>query len=1114
MNIPARSDILFLFVFAAVFGITLEVKAASETCANPVAKVIAFRGLPKVHNSASEVWTGTTVDQIICGGDSISTDRNSNATIFLFKTNTYARLDSNTALKFNLNDHNAPEMSTRILDGLVYFFSRTKWHLEIDTPHVNGGIDGTEILVRVDTQERKSSVLVFEGVYGFEDPDSGDKGVLSTNQAAEFSEHGIHRVDSLEEINQLSMWRFVSHPLDTVQWVINFPRLIRQQSNNSSQLIKIHELIQIGQLGRAERALKNLPETTESLSFLAIIEIAKARDQDDRDQALKHARQATNLDPASVPAALALSYALQANTQLGNALEHLLSMPSKNDGLLLTRIAELQLAHGKIKEAKIYGQQAIEVEPNLAQAHSVLGFAYLGEKKYKQAEAVFHQAIRIDPNVPESSLGLGLVQIARGRLKEGILNLERAVILNPNFSLFRSYLGRAYLDENTIKRARTQFDLAIRRDPQDSFPNLLSAVERLYSSAPITALKFAKAAEELDVQRGVYRTKDLLGSDRAVKGSTIATIYGQLDLHDLGVIEASKAVELDPKNQAAYRSRSDLHTKDARVDQIRITDLLISRLLQPISHEVYPGFLEEQGLFTYDNPISSAFGLNSYEQAFDKNGLGGFGSLMAGSHDTVSNQLFLSAVHGPLGLNLSNFHYETDGFRENADVRHGVWSAHLAAKPTPRLKVQLDYRNRRSRQGDISQNFDPEQFSIFQTENLDHETIRAGLVKEFGRRHLLIVNGSYEQLETLQSDVTPAAFTEISVNADGFSVQIQSINTFESFNIISGTDVDKFLADGIFAVDISNSFGGVCPPFIASCKFVTNAPIKDQSITAYSYMNWNVLDRAVITLGASGTFVDSNLGKFSKFNPKVGFSYNVLEGLEISAAYHPYVANSRILGNSLEPTHIAHLPQFRDDLSKSQVKAISAQLKWSIDKYQVYTGGGWQRTISDIPRAIVTTGQVDEHRYRESESKLYLTKLIGSKLSLGSKLSHRKQWFDIPGGGSFIVPVDELRTIHIPTTVKLFPGKGFNISVTNNFVRQYIVAPSSLSTEKETSTLSTFDASLSWQLPSVRAVASLQARNIFGSKFKYHDPFFVTEDADPSYFIPKPSIIASISARF
>ena len=64
---------------------------------------------------------------------------------------------------------------------------------------------------------------------------------------------------------------------------------------------------------------------------------------------------------------------------------------------------------GKLEEAIIAYQQAIQIDPNHANAYFNLGLAYGRQGQLEQAIAAYQQAIQIDPNDADVYTNLGNV---------------------------------------------------------------------------------------------------------------------------------------------------------------------------------------------------------------------------------------------------------------------------------------------------------------------------------------------------------------------------------------------------------------------------------------------------------------------------------------------------------------------------------------------------------------------------------------------------------------------------------------------------------------------------------------------------------------------------------
>ncbi len=69
------------------------------------------------------------------------------------------------------------------------------------------------------------------------------------------------------------------------------------------------------------------------------------------------------------------------------------------------------------------------------------------------------------------------------------MGIERALAHDPRRASLRNWLGRAYFDEGLANKAREEFELAKREDPEDPNSYLFSAIERYAANRPVDALQ-------------------------------------------------------------------------------------------------------------------------------------------------------------------------------------------------------------------------------------------------------------------------------------------------------------------------------------------------------------------------------------------------------------------------------------------------------------------------------------------------------------------------------------------------------------------------------------------------------------------------------------------------
>ena len=167
--------------------------------------------------------------------------------------------------------------------------------------------------------------------------------------------------------------------------------------------------------------------------------------------------------------------------------------------------------------------------------HLVFGFAALTEFRTKMAREAFQRQSKLDSADPLARFGLGLAIIRDGALAEGRRYLEMAVGLDFSNSLLRSYLGKAYFEEKRDPLDAKQFAIAKELDPLDPTPYLYDAIRLQSVNRPVEAMLNMEKSIELNDNRAVYRSRQLLDSDRATRGANLARIYDDLGFRAVGL---------------------------------------------------------------------------------------------------------------------------------------------------------------------------------------------------------------------------------------------------------------------------------------------------------------------------------------------------------------------------------------------------------------------------------------------------------------------------------------------------------------------------------------------------------------------------------------------------
>src|SRR4029077_600318 len=113
-------------------------------------------------------------------------------------------------------------------------------------------------------------------------------------------------------------------------------------------------------------------------------------------------------------------------------------------------------------KARTLAERALQLQPDLPEAHLALGFSYYyGDNNYEAALKEFEIAQRALPNESEVYLAIGAIQRRQGKWLESTANLEKAVNLNPKDSWPLQNLAFNYQMQRNFDAANKAIDRAL-----------------------------------------------------------------------------------------------------------------------------------------------------------------------------------------------------------------------------------------------------------------------------------------------------------------------------------------------------------------------------------------------------------------------------------------------------------------------------------------------------------------------------------------------------------------------------------------------------------------------------------------------------------------------------
>lgn len=185
--------------------------------------------------------------------------------------------------------------------------------------------------------------------------------------------------------------------------------------------------------------------------------------------------------------------------------------------------------------------RALELAPELAEAHASLGLIRHNQGEYASAEQALERAIELNPSYTMAHVWRGLILTSQGRYRAAAAHMRNAFRLDPLSPIINANVGFDALRFGDFAEAEARFTAAIEIDPAFQVP--YSGMARLHAS------------------RGSLE-EALRWIDRAIERAPTRTFYlarKALILAQLGRLDAAvTAIEAACCNPAGNRFEADL----------------------------------------------------------------------------------------------------------------------------------------------------------------------------------------------------------------------------------------------------------------------------------------------------------------------------------------------------------------------------------------------------------------------------------------------------------------------------------------------------------------------------------------------------------------------------
>jgi tetratricopeptide (TPR) repeat protein len=686
-----------------------------------------------------------------------------------------------------------------------------------------------------------------------------------------------------------------------------------------------------------------------------------------------------------------------------------------------------------------------------------------------------------------------LAKIRDGDLEDGRREIEIAVSLDPDNALIRSYLGKAYFEEKRDKQAGDQYEMSKQLDPNDPTSYFYDAIRKQTTNRPVEALQDMQTAIELNDNRAVYRSRLLLDSDLAARSAALGRIYSDLGFQQLALVEGWKSINTDPTNFSAHRFLADSYSVLPRHEIARVSELLQSQLLQPLNMTPIQPRLAESNLFLISAGGPAGLSFNEFNPLFNRNGINlqmtGFG----GENSTYAGEGVLSGIYKKASFSLGGFHFQTDGWRKNADQRDSIGNAFLQFELSPQTSVQTELRYRNSKEGDLQLNFFRDDFRPNLKETAETSSYRVGLRHAFSPSSTVLGSFMYQHSDSGLVDSPDSVLVGLKDKFPGqkaFSGELQYL--FRSTYVNATTGVGHFNVnrkhDVILDFDLTPFGEGP-----VTVRTLTNEDNKHTNLYLYSYVNFP--QNVTFTLGVSTDIFktqSNDTDSRNQVNPKFGITWNPLPNTTLRAAAFRVLKRTLITDQTLEPTQVAGFNQFFDDINSTKSWRYGGAIDQKFSQ-TIFGGVEFSKRDLNVPfrsQVIDDLGDLIEDTVRRGDGREYLGRsyLFWTPHPwVALSAEYQRERFKNDSAVAFFFK--EVTTHRVPLGLRLLHPSGLGLSFRTTYVNQDGVfkrqATSSFESGNDHFWL--VDAAVTYRLPNRYGFFAIGATNLFNQRFRYQE---------------------------
>jgi tetratricopeptide (TPR) repeat protein len=269
----------------------------------------------------------------------------------------------------------------------------------------------------------------------------------------------------------------------------------------------------------------------------------------------------SGVEPFFPPAAYAGGFSLIGRGEYGQAVASF-RMAASGDPLVAdqanrygTKRAADAFRDGSIEAAIAQLQAAIELSPERAEPHRVLGMVYLADEQYDRAIDELKKALAMNEGDERARLSLADAQVRADRFDAAEQSLRETIARLPESGRAHYSLARLFQRQGKQPEALKEFQAAVAFRP-------LIGMNGIYQ----TMGALAAARQNFDAALDAYSQRVEVQPNAADAHQELGDTYARVSRTDEALAEFAVALSIDPNRASAYASLSQIYLRQGQYD--------------------------------------------------------------------------------------------------------------------------------------------------------------------------------------------------------------------------------------------------------------------------------------------------------------------------------------------------------------------------------------------------------------------------------------------------------------------------------------------------------------------------------------------------------------------